>query len=173
VTFLETEWKPQALHPDIAVNIGTDSASFMQTGERLRHKNTLPARGRRQDVECKAGGFRGRLILGVSSSASAQAPLLAVKAPPGMTRTKLVAWCKDHPNARADCREVRADTREMRADRKEVRSDRRELRQDVKAGDKKEAKADKRELKSDRKDLRQDRKDRRGDVRDIRKDARK
>jgi hypothetical protein len=121
----------------------------------------------------KLAAFAAALILGVSSSASAQAPLLAVKAPPGMTRTKLVAWCKDHPNARADCREVRADTREIRADRKEVRSDRRELRQDVKAGDKREAKADKKELKSDRKDLRQDRKDRRGDVRDIRKDARK
>jgi hypothetical protein len=120
----------------------------------------------------KLAAVAAALILAVSSTASAQSSL-AVKSPPGITKAGLVAWCKDHPNARADCRQVRADTREVRADRKEVRSDRRELRQDVKAANKKELKADKKEIKSDRKDLRQDRKDRRGDVRDIRKDARK
>jgi hypothetical protein len=87
-------------------------------------------------------------MLAVSSNASAQSSQLAVKAPPGLTRARLVAWCKDHPNARADCREVRADTREIRADRKEVRADRRELRKDIKAGDRKAVKADKKELKS-------------------------
>ena len=84
----------------------------------------------------KLAAFAAALILGVSSSASAQSSQLAVKAPPGMTKPGLVAWCKGHPNARADCREVRADTREIRADRKEVRADRRELKQDIKAGDK-------------------------------------
>jgi hypothetical protein len=123
--------------------------------------------------KAKLAAFATALILASASNASAQSSQLAVKSPPGLTRAKLVAWCKSHPNARADCREVRSDTREIRADRKEVRADRRELRKDIKAGDKKEFKADKKELKSDRKDLRQDRKDRRQDVRDIRKDARK
>jgi hypothetical protein len=172
VTFLKTEWKPQASHAGIGVNIGTDDASLMQNGARMRppEKHSSQEEGDKMS-NAKLAAFAAALILGVSSSASAQS--LAVKAPPGITRARLVAWCKDHPNARADCREVRGDTREIRADRKEVRSDRREVRQDIKAGDKKEAKADKRELKSDRKDLRQDRRDRRGDVRDIRKDARK
>jgi len=158
---------------DIAVNIGTDSASLMQTGARMRHQKHSSQEEGDKMSNAKLAAFAAALILGVSSSASAQSSQLAVKAPPGMTKPGLVAWCKGHPNARADCREVRADTREIRADRKEVRADRRELRQDIKAGDKKEIKADKREIKSDRKDLRQDRKDRRGDVRDIRKDARK
>jgi outer membrane murein-binding lipoprotein Lpp len=145
----------------------------MQNGARIRPPEKQSSQEEGDTMSnAKLAAFAAALILGVSSTASAQSSL-AVKAPPGITRTRLVAWCKDHPNARADCREVRGDTREIRADRKEVRSDRRELRQDIKAGDKKEAKADKKELKSDRKDLRQDRRDRRGDVRDIRKDARK
>ena len=64
VTFSETEWKPQASHHDIAVNIGTDSASLMQNGARMRPPETLLERGRRQDVECEAGGFRGRTDTG-------------------------------------------------------------------------------------------------------------
>jgi hypothetical protein len=121
----------------------------------------------------KLAALATALILGIGSNASAQSSTLAVKAPPGLTRTRLVAWCKEHPNARADCREVRANTREIRSDRKEIRADRRDLRKDVRKGDKQEFKADKKELKSDRKDLHQDKKDRRRDVRDIRKDARK
>jgi hypothetical protein len=121
----------------------------------------------------KLAAFAAALILTVGSNASAQSSTFAVTAPRGLTRAGLVAWCKNHPNARADCRAVRADTREIRNDRKEVRADRRELRKDIKKGDKKEIKADKKELKVDRKDLRQDKKDRRRDVRDIRKDARK
>jgi outer membrane murein-binding lipoprotein Lpp len=121
----------------------------------------------------KLAAFAAALVLGVGSSASAQSVQAALKAPPHMTRAKLLTWCKNHPTATADCREVRADTREIRSDRREVRSDRRELRQDIKAGDRKEARADKREIVSDRKDLRQDRRDRRGDVRDARKDAKK
>jgi hypothetical protein len=123
--------------------------------------------------KAKLAAFAAALLLGVGSNASAQSAQAALKAPPHMTRTRLIAWCKSHPTATADCKEVRADTREIRSDRREVRSDRKELRQDIKAGDKKEAKADKKELKSDRKDLREDRRDRRGDVRDARKDAKK
>jgi hypothetical protein len=119
----------------------------------------------------KLAAFAAALLVAVGSNASAQSSQLTVKAPLGMTRAKLVAWCKGHPNARADCKEVRADTREIRSDRREVRADRRDLRQDIKEGDRKEVRADKRDLKSDRKDLRQDRRDRRTDVRDIRKDA--
>ena len=113
----------------------------------------------------KLAALTAALIMAVGSNASAQSFQLAVKAPPGLTRSNLIAWCKTHPNARADCREVRADTREIRADRKEIRSDRRELRKDIKAGNKKAVKADKKEIRSDRKDLRQDKKDRRTDVR--------
>ena len=116
--------------------------------------------------KAKLAAFAAALLLAVGSNASAQSAQAALKAPPHMTRARLVAWCKSHPTATADCREVRADTREIRSDRREVSSDRKELRQDIKAGDKKE-------LKSDRKDLRQDRRDRRGDVRDARKDAKK
>ena len=64
----------------------------------------------------KLAAFAAALILAVGSSASAQSSQLAVKAPPQMSRARLVAWCKSHPNARADCREVRSDTREIRAD---------------------------------------------------------
>jgi len=59
-----------------------------------------------------------------------------------MTTAKLVTWCKNHPKATADCKEVRADNREVRSDRKEVLVDRKEVKADVKAGDKKEAKQD-------------------------------
>src|SRR6266568_2557322 len=104
----------------------------------------------------KLAAFAAALVLAVSSQASAQSAQAQLKAPPHMTRARLVAWCKSHPNAVADCKEVRGDRREVRAD--------------IKAGDKKEAKQDARELKADRKDLRRDRKDRRHDVRDLRKD---
>ena len=119
----------------------------------------------------KLAAFAAALVLAVSSQASAQSTQAALKAPPNLTRAKLASWCKSHPNATADCKEVRADTREIRADRKEVRADRREVKADRKAGDRKEVRQDIREAKADRKDLRQDRKDRRGDVRDIRKNA--
>jgi len=131
-------------------------------------------RGRRQQMSnAKLAAFTAALVLAVSSHASAQSAQAALKAPPHMTRAQLVTWCRNHPKATADCKEVRADTRDIRSDRKEVAADRKEVKADLKAGDKKEAKQDAKELKSDRKDLRQDRKDRRGDVRDIRKDARK
>lgn len=120
--------------------------------------------------KAKLAAFAAALVLTVGSQASAQSTQAAVTAPPHMTRTGLIAWCKSHPKAVADCREVRGDTKEIRSDRKELRADRREVRADIKAGDKKEAKQDARELKADRKDLRQDRRDRRKDVRDLRRD---
>ena len=121
--------------------------------------------------KAKLAAFAAALVLAVSSQASAQSGQAAIKAHPQMTREKLVAWCKSHPSATADCKEVRADNREIRSDRKEIRADRREVKADIKAGDRKEARQDTKEVKSDRKDLRQDRRDRRGDVRDIRKNA--
>ena len=124
----------------------------------------------------KLAAFTAALVMAVASSASAQSVQPAhagLKAPPHMTRARLVSWCKSHPAATADCREVRGDTREIRADRKEVRVDRKEVKADVKAGEKKEAKRDARDLKADRKDLRHDEKDRRQDARDIRKDGHK
>ena len=120
--------------------------------------------------KAKLAAFAAALVMAVASNASAQSVQAQLKAPPHMTRARLVAWCKSHPNATADCKEVRADTKEIRTDRKEVRADRREVRKDVKAGDKKEARQDAREVKADRKDLRQDRRNRRHDVRDLRKD---
>jgi hypothetical protein len=146
----------------------------MHSGERHAPADKRSSREEGDNMSnAKLAALTAALIMAVGSNASAQSSQLAVKAPPGLTRAKLAAWCKDHPNARADCRQVRADTREIRADRKEIRADRRELRKDIKAGNKKEVKADKKELKSDRKELRQDRKDRRADVRDARQDARK
>jgi seryl-tRNA synthetase len=124
----------------------------------------------------KLAAFAAALVMAVASNASAQSaqPVhAALKAPPHMTRTRLVAWCKSHPAATADCKDVRGDTREVRADRKEVRADHREVKSDLKAGEKREAKRDARELKADRKDLHRDTKDRHSDVRDVRKDARK
>ena len=123
--------------------------------------------------KAKLAAFAAALVMGVASNASAQSVEAQLKAPPHMTRTRLVAWCKSHPAATADCKEVRGDTKEVRADRREVRADRKEVRQDIKAGDKKEARRDAREVKADRKDLRRDEKDRRRDVRDVHKDARK
>ena len=120
--------------------------------------------------KAKLAAFAAALVMAVASNASAQSAQAQLKAPPHLTRARLIAWCKNHPNATADCREVRGDTREIRSDRKEVRSDRREVRQDIKAGDRKEAKQDAKELRSDRKDLRQDKRDRRHDVRDLRKE---
>jgi hypothetical protein len=158
----------------IVVNYALDGASLMHTGARIAPTGKRSSREEGDNMSnAKLAAFAAVLIMAAGSNASAQSSQLAVKAPPGLTRARLVAWCKDHPNARADCRQVRADTREIRADRKEIRSDRKELRKDIKAGDRKEVKADKKELKSDRKELRQDRKDRRGDVRDARKVARK
>jgi hypothetical protein len=116
-----------------------------------------------------AAVFAG-LFLIAGTNASAQSAKPAVAHP---TKANLVAWCKSHPAATADCKEVRNDRKEVKADAKEVKADRKEVRSDVKAGEKKEAKADAKELKTDRKDLRQDRKDTRKDVRDVRKDARK
>ena len=123
--------------------------------------------------KAKLAAFAAALVMAVASNASAQAVQAQLKAPPHMTRANLVAWCKSHPAATADCKEVRGDTREVRADRREVRADRKEVRRDIKVGDKKEARQDARDLKADRRDLRQDKKDRRRDVRDTRKDARK
>ncbi len=123
--------------------------------------------------KAKLAAFAAALVLAVGSQASAQSAQAALKAPPHLTRAKLATWCKSHPNATADCKEVRADNPQIRSDRKEVLADRKEVKADVKAGDKKEARQDAKEVKSDRKDLRQDRKDRRGDVRDIRKGPKK
>jgi hypothetical protein len=158
---------------DFSVNISKCGASLMLNGARLRPpKIWILARGRRQEMsKAKLAAFAAALVLAVSSQASAQSSQAALKAPPQITKSKLVAWCKSHPSATADCKEVRADNREIRSDRKEIRADRREVKADIKAGDKKEARQDAKEVKSDRKDLRQDRRDRRGDVRDIRKNA--
>jgi hypothetical protein len=116
----------------------------------------------------KVAAFVAALVLAVNSTASAQAAKRVAAHP---TRVQLTAWCKNHPAATADCKEVRSDTRGIRADRKEVRSDRRDLRKDVRAGNKQEVKADTKELRTDRRDIRTDRKDRRQDARDIRKDT--
>src|SRR5580765_3117918 len=110
--------------------------------------------------KAKLAAFAAALVLAVSSQASAQGTS-ALKAPPHLTRAKLATWCKNHPKATTDCKEVRSDNREIRSDRKEVLADRKEVKADIKAGDKKEAKQDAKELKSDRKDLKQDRTDRR------------
>jgi uncharacterized protein (DUF3084 family) len=124
-----------------------------------------------QMFRTKIAAFVAALILAGSSTASAQSGQAALKAPPHMTRARLIVWCRNHPKAVADCKEVRADTRELRSDRKEVRTDRRDLKSDIKAGDKREAKTDRKELKADRKDIRVDRKDKRQDARDVRKDG--
>jgi hypothetical protein len=120
----------------------------------------------------KLAAFAAALVLAVSSQASAQGTS-ALKAPAHITRAKLAVWCKNHPNATADCKDVRADNRATRSDRKEVVADRKEVKADIKAGNKTEAKQDSKDLKADRKDLRKDRTDRRKDVRDLRKDKQK
>jgi hypothetical protein len=120
--------------------------------------------------KAKLAAFFAGLLLVAGTNASAQSAKPAAAHP---TKANLVAWCKSHPAATADCKEVRNDRKGVRADAKEVKADRKEVRSDIKAGEKKEAKADAKELKSDRKDLRQDRKDTRKDVRDLRKDTRK
>src|SRR5438046_5157071 len=112
----------------------------------------------------KLAAFAAALLMAVATNASAQSAQAALKAPPHMTRARLAVWCKNHPTATADCKEVRADSREVRTDRKEVRADRREVRKDIKAGDKQEAKQDAKDLRADRKDVRQDKRDRRQDV---------
>jgi hypothetical protein len=99
--------------------------------------------------KAKLAALAAALVLAVSSQASAQGTS-SLKAPPRLTRAKLATWCKNHPKATTDCKEVRADNREVRSDRKEVLADRKEVKADVKAGDKKEAKQDAKELKSDR-----------------------
>ena len=116
--------------------------------------------------KAKLAAFAAALVMAVASNASAQSAQAQLNAPPHMTRARLIVWCKNHPTATADCKEVRGDTKEIRSDRKEVRADRREVRKDIKAGDKQEAKRNAKDLRADRKDLRQDRKDRRHDVRD-------
>jgi hypothetical protein len=125
-------------------------------------------RGRREKMSITKLAAVAAALVFTAGTASAQS---AKASHP--TRAQLVAWCKSHPTATQDCKEVRADTREVRSDRKELRSDRRAIRADVRQGNKAEVKADKRELKSDGRELRQDRKDRRQDARDTRKDARK
>jgi hypothetical protein len=102
----------------------------------------------------KLAAFTAALVLAVSSHASAQSAQATLKAPPHKTRAQLVTWCRNHPKATADCKDVRSDNREIRSDRKEVVADRKEVKGDIKAGDKKEAKQDAKELKSDLKDLR-------------------
>jgi hypothetical protein len=169
VTFLKPNERRNRLVAGFSVNIGPDGASLKLKGARMRPPETEP-RERKEILMSKAkiAAFVAALVLAVSSTASAQA---AKKVAAHPTRAQLAAWCKNHPAATADCKEVRSDTRGIRADRKEVRTDRRDLKADIKAGDKQEAKADKKELKADRKDIRQDRKDRRQDVRDAKKDA--
>src|SRR5258705_10335092 len=166
---------PQPRPSRCAVNIGSTGASLNLNGARMRppEKRILDQRKETSMSKAKLAAFVAALVLAVSSNASAQSAQAALKAPPHLTRARLAVWCKNHPNAVADCKEVRSDTREIRSDRKEVRADRKEVRADIKAGDKKEAKQDAKKLKADRKDLRQDTRDRRGDVRDLRKDARK
>ena|SRR2546423_3672593 len=82
------------------------------------------------------------LVLTVAASAKAQSANETNES----RKEKLVAWCKNHPAAKSDCKEIRRDTRDIRADKKEAASDRR--------------------------DLRADKRDRRGDVRELRKDRR-
>jgi hypothetical protein len=169
VTFLKPKEYRKAFLAGLSVNIGPDGASLNLKGARTRPPETEPReRKETQMSNAKIAALVAALVLAASTTASAQG---AKNVAPHRTRPQLVAWCKSHPAATADCKEVRSDTRGIRADRKEVRTDRRDLKADIKAGDKQEAKADKKELKADRKDIRQDRKDRRQDVRDARKDA--
>jgi hypothetical protein len=118
----------------------------------------------------KLATFAAALVLAVGSSASAQSAQGTLRAP-HMTKAKLVVWCRNHPKAVADCKDVRNDNHGIRSDRKEVRTDRKDLKTDIKAGNKQDAKADRKDIKSDRKDLRRDSKDKRKDVKDIRQDA--
>src|ERR1041385_6058728 len=102
--------------------------------------------GRRtQMLNAKLAALSAALVLAVATTASAQSVQATTKAPPHMTRARLIVWCRNHPTATADCKEVRADTKEVRTDRKEVCADRREVRKDIKAGDKQEAKQDAKE----------------------------
>ena len=62
----------------------------------------------------KLAAFAAALLMAVATNASAQSAQAALKAPPHMTRARLIAWCKAHPTATAYCKEVRADTKEVR-----------------------------------------------------------
>ena len=171
MTFLEPNEGRKRTLAEISVNIGPDGASLKLKGAEMRPPETEPRERKETSMsKAKIAAFVAALVLAVSTTASAQAARKVAAHP---TRVQLAAWCRNHPAATAECREVRSDTRGIRADRKEVRTDRRDLRKDVKAGDKQEAKADKKELKADRKDIRTDRKDRAQDVRDTRKDVRR
>ena len=59
--------------------------------------------------KAKLAAFVAVLVMAVSANASAQSAQAALKAPPHMTRARLAVWCKNHPTATADCKEVRAD----------------------------------------------------------------
>src|ERR1700693_5942838 len=82
--------------------------------------------------KAKIAAFVAALFLAVSSSASAQAGKKVAAHP---TRAQLALWCRNHPAATGDCKDVRSDTRGIRADRKDVRTDRKDLRGDIKGGD--------------------------------------
>jgi Skp family chaperone for outer membrane proteins len=115
----------------------------------------------------KLAALVAAFVLSAGSTATAQ----SAKVVGHPTRANLIAWCKNHPEAKADCKEVRSGKHAVRTDRKELRADRKELKADVKAGDKKELKADKRDLRADRRDLRRDRRDTRRDARDLKMSA--
>jgi hypothetical protein len=143
-------------------------------GARISRRNQCLQAGKEKAMsKAKFAAFVAALILSVSAAASAQSAQAALKAPPHMSKAQRVTWCRNHPNAVADCKEVRGDTHAIKADRKIVRGDRKEVKADIKAGNKSAAKADVKDLKSDRKELREDKKERRQDVRDARKDARR
>jgi hypothetical protein len=149
-------------------------ARLYGNGERIGHRNQSLQAGKEKVMsKAKFAAFVAALIVSVGATASAQSPQAALKSPPHMSRTQRATWCRNHPSAVADCKEVRNDTRAIKADRRVTRADRKEVKADVKAGNKSAAKADVKDLKSDRKDLRQDKKERREDVRDARKDARR
>jgi hypothetical protein len=149
-------------------------ARLYPNGEHIRHRNQSLQAGKEKAMsKAKLAAFVAALIVSTGANASAQSAQAALKAPPHMSRPQLVTWCRNHPNAVADCKEVRNDTRAIKADRRVTRADRKEVKAEVKAGDKSAAKADIKDLKSDRKELRQDKKERRQDVRDTRKDARR
>jgi hypothetical protein len=145
-----------------------------RNGARISHRNQCLQAGKEKVMsKTKLAAFVAALILSFSATASAQSAQAALKAPPHMSRSQRATWCRSHPRAVADCKEVHSDTRAIKADRKVVRVDRKEVKADVKAGNKSAAKADIKDLKSDRKEIRQDKKERRQDVRDARKDVRK
>ena len=69
----------------------------------------------------KLAAFTAALVIAASTAASAQSTQAALNAPPHMTKARLAVWCRNHPTAVADCKEVRGDRREIRTDRKEAR----------------------------------------------------